>query len=89
MEALKRKLRQALASEFSGAKVVLTQSKPTDRITGEIVWKGFSGIEHIDRQRRLRKVIDSTLDTDEKASVSLILTLTPQEDAVMSGSSED
>jgi hypothetical protein len=89
METLKRKLRQALIAEFPSAKVVLTQSKPSDRITGEIVWKGFAGVEHIDRQCRLRKVVDSALNGKSKGLVSLILTLTPQEDAVMSGSSED
>ena len=89
METLKRKLRQALSGEFSGAKIILNQTKPTDRITGEVVWKGFAGMEHIDRQRRLRKAIDSAINGAQRSSISLILTLTPQENAVMSGSSED
>ena len=89
MEELIRKLRQALTAAFSGAKIKLAQAKPAKKVTGEVVWDGFGGVEHIDRQRRLRKVIDSALDADERLAVSLILTLTPEENVVMSGSSED
>jgi hypothetical protein len=89
MEALIKRLRQALAAEFSGAKLILAQAKPVKKITGEIVWDGFNGVAHIDRQRRLRTVIDSALDVDERLAVSLILTLTPDENVVMSGSSKD
>lgn len=89
MEALIKKLRQAMTAEFPGAKVSLTQARPAKKVAGEIVWDGFSGVPHIDRQRQLRKLIDSALDADERPSVSLILTLTPEENSVMSGSSED
>ena len=89
MEELIRKLRQALIAEFPGAKIKLAQARAAKKVTGEVVWDGFSGIEHIDRQRRLRKVIDSALDANERLAVSLILTLTPEENVVMSGSSED
>jgi hypothetical protein len=73
------KVEKALTQKFVGAEVELERLNPGQRVSGALVWKGFAGKSQIERQTELRDAIDSSLDPEEQAKVSFILTLTPQE----------
>ena len=83
MEALINKLTAALAGAFPGCQVAVSRSGSGGRVGGSITWAGFDGLDQIDRQHRLRGVLDGALSADERREVSLILTFTPAEQAVM------
>lgn len=76
--ALINELKRQLAAAFPGAQIKLSVSRPGGRVQGSLIWDGFDAQEQIDRQIRLRDVIDS-LPPDDRAKVSFIMTITPQE----------
>jgi hypothetical protein len=80
---LMQRLRQVLASDFSGAEVNLRRYQPGRRIGGSITWEGFEGKPQIDRQVELRRAINEHLLPEERTQVSFILTLTPAEQSAM------
>jgi len=80
--ALINDLRQLLRKEFPGAHIKLQMYKPDKRLGGRLVWEGFDGQMQIDRQVRLHEVVQA-LPLRERAKVSLILTLTPEEESGM------
>ena len=49
------------------------------RVSGFLIWEGFTGSEHIERQRMVWEVIRRELARDEQAKVAAVLTLTPEE----------
>lgn len=79
MATMKHKLEQALASHFKGAELKLKGFSRGKRVVGTLVWKGFAGEPQIDRQVKLREVVDDALLPDERSKVSFILTVTPTE----------
>lgn len=79
MATLKRKLEQALASHFKGAQLKLTGFTRGKRVGGSVIWEGFAGEMQIDRQVKLRRVVNDALPPDEQHQVSFILTVTPDE----------
>ena len=85
MVGLAKKLEVELSTAFKQSQVELKQLKPSKRIGGQVVWSGFAGKSQLDRQRQLRKAVDSarSLTDEEKLSLSLIMTLTPEEITVM------
>ena len=82
-EDLSQKVRQILSREFPGADVRLQRDSPVSRLDGELVWDGFEGVEHVDRQHRLREVLARSLSPEERNGLSIILTFTSTEVAVM------
>jgi hypothetical protein len=83
MAGLMGRLEQVLSSRFRGAKAELKRYRPGNRVGGSLTWKGFEGMPQIERQTELRRAIDSALPANERLQVSFILTLTPDEEAVM------
>lgn len=83
--AFRTKLKEALNKAFSGAKIVLDPASPgSKRTVGQVVWKGFSGVDQIDRQEKLWKALKTQLTNEERAKVTVILTLAPEEVLVSS-----
>lgn len=80
---LKERLEDVLTSHFAGAELHWMRT-PGNRLAGTMVWDGFLGQAQIDRQTQLRRVINESLPVDEQQTVSLILTLTPEENAALS-----
>lgn len=83
MEALIRKLRKILKTQFVGAEPELEQAGPLDKIGGYLIWRGFEGVEQLDRQRQLNRAIRERLSVEEQLHITTILTVTPDEVAVM------
>ncbi len=51
---------------------------PDGRVTGHVVWEGFAGMDHFDRQDKLRTVLPEEL-SDDARKVGIMLTYTPTE----------
>jgi hypothetical protein len=83
MAALKPRVRRILAEEFNGARIDLERETPEDKITGSLVWDGFEGKDQLDRQLAVRGILRSKLAVDQAAQVGLIITVTPDEMAVL------
>jgi acid stress-induced BolA-like protein IbaG/YrbA len=81
MDALISRLRKLLETQFKGASVLLEPASPTEKVGGFLVWGGFDGMDQIDRQQMLSKVIRE-LPRDEQVKITAILTLTPDERSV-------
>jgi len=82
--ALVNDLKRVLLAEFPGAEVHLKRLKPGNSIGGSLIWEGFDSQPQIDRQVKLREVIETALPSGTRAHLSLIMTLTPDEEAVLS-----
>lgn len=83
MTKLKSKLLRMLRQQFAGAELDIRYSEFSGKLEGTIVWKGFAGMDQVDRQRALRSLVQSKLTQDERACLSGIFTMTPEEIAVM------
>ncbi len=79
---LKTKLKRLLESAFVGAEVKL-EPAGAGKVGGFLIWKDFVGKDQIDRQRSLRAVVQNGLSAEELLRLSAILTVTPDEVAVM------
>ena len=44
-----------------------------------VVWRGFTGVGHPERQRRVWKVAESVVPRDDLFDVGMILTIAPEE----------
>jgi hypothetical protein len=44
-----------------------------------VVWRGFTGVGHPERQRRVWKVAESIVPRDDLLDVGMILTIAPDE----------
>lgn len=83
---LRSKLKNIARTAFPGAKLRLQSSSPgSRRLAGFLIWNGFDTSDQIDRQERLWKVLDKRLTSDERSKITVILTMTPDEVAVVSG----
>jgi acid stress-induced BolA-like protein IbaG/YrbA len=74
---LRKKISKVLRQKFPDARVSLDQ--PGERVSGMMVWKGFEGLEQLDRQDRVWKVLRAKLSRDEQLRIAAILTMTPLE----------
>ncbi|MBV9851909.1 MAG: hypothetical protein JO250_19770 [Armatimonadetes bacterium] len=83
MEPLITKVQNILRASFSGAELDLEETVPGERIGGSCTWTGFLGMEQIDRQHMLWKVLRKSLTPREQSQLGLILTFTPPEVAAM------
>jgi hypothetical protein len=83
MEELIQSLTRLLEREFPGSIPELEQIKPLQKVGGFLIWSGFDGVEQIDRQRQLSGALKRNLLPDQQRQVTTILTLTPEESALM------
>jgi hypothetical protein len=83
MDKLMKRVREVLRKEFPGCSPELEQVRPLKKVGGFLVWDGFEELEQLERQRRLSKALRKHLSPDELAGVTTILTMTPNEVAVM------
>lgn len=81
MEKLIARLNTILQKEFPGSEPDLEYSKYSHKVGGFLLWKGFTGVEQIDRQRRLSAAIKKLPESDRK-KLTMILTFTPAESIV-------
>ena len=79
MEQFLRKLKRVLKTEFAGASTDIDITVPGHKVGGYLIWKGFTGLEQIDRQEKLWNFINEKLTPDERKSISILMTLTPVE----------
>lgn len=77
--SLSKRVGRILAEQFPGAKVTIERAKPAEKIGGIIVWKGFDGLDQVDRQSRLWSALRSQLSSDEQRKITAILTMAPAE----------
>ena len=71
-----------MPGEFPGAEVALELGRPGTKLGGILAWKGFEGLEPIDRHRLVRNKIKQHFKQEDQLRISLIVTLTPAEYAV-------
>ena len=79
MESLIRKLTDLLHQGFPGSDLELDVTVPGHKVGGLIAWAGFDGLDAVDRQDRVWDYLEGHLPRDERGSVSVLLTLTPEE----------
>ena len=79
------KLERVLADAFPGAEVRLERTKPSQKVDGFLIWKGFLGREQIKRQERMWRVLQRQLSQEEQLQITVILTATPEEMTVVTG----
>ena len=79
MEDLIRKLTELFHAELPGSDVELEEAVPGFKVGGLVMWAGFDGLDAVDRQDHVWDLLDDRLTRDERASVSVLLTLTPEE----------
>jgi hypothetical protein len=72
-----------LARRFPGATIELGFFHGARRAHGHMLWAGFEDMEQIDRQQAVYNALRDELGPDA-ASVSIILTYTPDEFELMS-----
>ena len=82
MERLKQELEQWLPEQFPGAKVDFDSIHSSSKLSGILTWKGFRGLEPIDRQSLLWKAIRARFNREDQLNISILITLTPTEYAV-------
>jgi hypothetical protein len=82
MGTMKRKLTTILTNHFPEAEIKIEQANVAARVHGMIVWSGFEGVDQVDRQSRLWKVLRKHLSLDEQSKISAILTMAPVETLV-------
>ena len=71
-----------LIQEFPGSQVDVGKFYGAERVSGEIVWDGFEGLDHLDRQKRVHEALRRGLGA-EAIGVSTILAYTPHESELM------
>jgi acid stress-induced BolA-like protein IbaG/YrbA len=79
MDKLLRKVKRILREAFPGMAVEVEETVPGYKVGGFFVWEGFHGMDQLARQRSLRAVLAEKLTVDERRSVNVILTMTPDE----------
>jgi len=77
--ALQNKLKRVLKSSFEGAEVTIDILPESDRIGATVVWRGFSGKDHLRRFQITRKAIEAGLGPQQVNSIGLIIAFTPRE----------
>lgn len=79
LKALLTRVERLLAAEFTALQSGLEIAQPADRVFGFIVSPAFEGLDHHERQARLRKVLHDDLSEDELSAIGPIVTMTPAE----------
>ena len=82
MERLKQELEAWLPEQFPGAALSFDPGHRGAKLSGILAWSGFDGLEPIDRQSLLWRVIRMRFDRDDQLRISILITLTPAEYSV-------
>ena len=82
MEPFIEKLRGVLHTEFANSRDEL-EPRPPRKVGGFLIWEGFSGLEQIERQRKVWEVLRERLNQEDQRRITAILTATPAEWAAM------
>ena len=83
MEKLVQKVNAILEASFPGIEVAIVVKRGIKRVTGFVIWSGFTGQPQLERQSQLWKVLKANLSREEELTLGTILTVTPQEVAAM------
>lgn len=83
MDNFAKKLSRVLRAEFPKAVIVLDPIPESSRYTGFLIWEQFAGVEPIDRQNQLWKVLQDNLSDDERQRLSGLFTITNDERMIM------
>lgn len=75
-------VKHTLEQQLHGARVEIDSLPGAQKVSGFIVWDGFRGMEQIDRQRQVRRILHEALRRDAQR-VSTILTYSPGEFELM------
>ena len=71
------RVRAILEDTFTGMTVDL-EPLPDQRVTGSVVWDGFTGHDHVARQQMVRQALQAALGPNVQ-QVGVLLTYTPDE----------
>ena len=74
-----KELRELLEVRFPGVELELEYVKPSKKIFGSVVWRGFVGKDQVKRQRMVWKVLEERVSRGKQLQVSALLTFTPEE----------
>ena len=74
---MEQDVRKILENAFPGIDVS-TEVLPDGRITGSVVWSGFTNLDHVERQSEIRAVLREKLGADAQM-VGVLLAYTPDE----------
>ncbi len=75
-------VKHTLEQQLQGAHVEIDSLPGAQKVSGFLVWDGFQGMEQIDRQRHVRRILHRALGTNVQR-VSTLLTYTPNEFELM------
>lgn len=78
MEDIIQKLTAIVSQFFPGSEVELDRVDP-ERVSGLLIWDGFQGQSHIERQRRVWQVLRKELTPSEQSHVAALMSLTRDE----------
>jgi len=76
---LGNRLKSALGERLKGAKGRIDEIPDSDRLSGAVVWDGFFGMDHVDRQRELWGFIRDCFNREDQLRISAILTYASEE----------
>jgi hypothetical protein len=79
MGDFKEKVQELLIGNFDGSRAELELTPSADKIGGFLVWKGFEGEPHIDRQKQVWSVLRKHLQREDQRKITAILTVSPAE----------
>ena len=74
---MEQKVRDLLEAAFPGI-IMDTEVLSDERISGTVIWAGFEGQDHVDRQTMIRTMLREKLGDDAQC-VGVLLTYTPEE----------
>ena len=75
----KQKLTAILAEYFPDASIKVEQTGSNGKFAGMVTWSGFEGLDQVERQRQLWKVLKKTLSPEQQLKITAILTMAPVE----------
>ena len=75
-------MKKWLIVQFPKMKVSLEPRRSGYKLSGVLAWRGFKGMEPIDRQSLLRHALQAEFSREDYSRISLLITLTPAEYAV-------
>jgi hypothetical protein len=78
MDKFLRRISLLLRQQFKGCAVEL-KINASGRVSGFLIWKGFTRLDQIDRQDKLWKMLDTHLKENDRSKIAAILTMTPEE----------
>jgi hypothetical protein len=78
MGPLIERLRSLLQAEFINSRNELETVRPS-KVGGFLIWDGFDGLDPLERQNRMWKVLREGLEREDQLKITAIFALTPAE----------